>query len=290
MNIWQTKSKVAVTVIIVVVTVVSTAISVFGGWDDIFVKFGLKTDVDGGSYVRFVDVGQGDCTLVQSDGRVMLIDTGDSRNAVSLYELLTDLGFYKIDTVIITHPHSDHMGGLDYISRNMTVERVYLTSVTPKDETDRKIYDGFVGQFEGEILPIEELGSFEFGVFSLSKVFYDQTAADENDRSAVIKIESDAASFLITGDISSLDSRIDTSADVLKVAHHGSKTATSSEFLKRASPKFAVISVGADNSYGHPTEEVVGRLDSAGVKIYRTDCNGTVTFDVTDGLKIITEY
>ncbi|MBQ5902395.1 MAG: hypothetical protein IIW83_04040 [Clostridia bacterium] len=124
----------------------------------------------------------------------------------------------------------------------------------------------------------------------MSLVLCDSMAADENDRSAVILIKKGETSFLITGDISASDSKIDLSADVLKIAHHGSKSGTSAEMLSRVNPKYAVISVGSSNTFGHPTAEVLTRLKNAGIKLYRTDCNGTVTFDLTDGLEIDTEY
>ncbi len=285
-----TKNKIIAAAIFAAACIISAFFTVFGVWDDIFLAVGLKPEIDKGSYVRFVDVGQGDCTLIQSDGKLMLIDAGDESHAMTVYRYIRRLGFDKIDTVIITHPHADHMGGLDTLVSNLTVDRVYLTDVVPNGDGDKSAYTDFTDNYEGEILPVEEMGSFAFGEFNLSLVMCDSEAEDENDRSAVILAEKDETSFLITGDISSSDSKIDVSADVLKVAHHGSKSGTSPEMLARVNPKYAVISVSSDNTFGHPTDEILERLKNAKVKLYRTDCNGTVTFDVTNGLKIDTEY
>ena len=285
-----TKNKIIAAAIFAAACIMSACLSVFGVWDSLFLAVGLKNDIDDGSFVRFIDVGQGDCTLVQSGGKLMLIDTGDENHASSVFRYIKSLGFEKIDTVVVTHPHADHIGGLDMLTENMTVDRVYITDDIPDGEEDKSAYMNFTDQFGGEILPVEDMGSFAFGEFNLSLVLCDSMAADENDRSAVILIKKGETSFLITGDISASDSKIDLSADVLKIAHHGSKSGTSAEMLSRVNPKYAVISVGSSNTFGHPTAEVLTRLKNAGIKLYRTDCNGTVTFDLTDGLEIDTEY
>ncbi len=290
MNTLLTKNKILAAAIFAAACIISAVFSVCGLWDSVFIAVGLKTTPDNGSFVRFVDVGQGDCTLVQSDGKLMLIDTGDEKHAASLQNYIKSLGFDKIDTVIITHPHADHMGGLEILCANMSVGKVYITNNPPKENGDKSVYDSFTAKYEGETLPVEDMNSFSFGEFAVSLVMCDSSAEDENDRSAVILHKKDDTSFLITGDISASDNKIDVTADVLKVAHHGSKTGTSAEMLSRVNPSYAVISVGSDNSFGHPNDEVLERLDNAGVRLYRTDCNGTVTFDVTDDLKIDTKY
>ena len=134
------------------------------------------------------------------------------------------------------------------------------------------------------------MNPFKFGDFRVWTSFFDERAADENDRSAVISLSFDEFDFLITGDLTKNDVNINQSADVLKVAHHGSETGTSFQLLKAVSPKYAVISVGADNSYGHPSDEVLDRLNGWGMTVYRTDCNGTVSFLMDKEMKIITEY
>lgn len=285
------KSKIAAAAFFAAVCVMSAAISLCGAWDRLFVVLGLKNVPDGSiSCVRFADVGQGDCTIVQSEGKIMLIDTGDESHAARLCDYIAEMGFDRVDTVIITHPHADHMGGLEYICSRMPVSRVYITDTPPDDDSDLSVYGGFLSSYGGERLSVESMADFTFGEFSVSLVLCDYAAEDENDRSAVILLECNDVSFLITGDLSASDSKVDVSADVLKIAHHGSKNATSVAFLERVKPDYAVISVGADNTYGHPSDQTLARLKSTGIKIYRTDCNGTVTFDVTDRLKITSEY
>lgn len=289
-NYLPMKTKLHKIIIIAVVIITTAIISVTGCLEKAFVFFGLKRLPDSADAVRFVDVGQGDCTLVQSDGTVMLIDTGDASNAISLCNYIRSLGFEKIDRVIITHPHSDHLGGLRTICQRMQVDSVYITTVPPSDLRDREVFDGFKESYSGEIVSLAEMDDFRFGGFDVSTVFFDENAADENDRSAVISIRFGEYDFLVTGDISGNDVNINHSADVLKIAHHGSQTGTSAELLDAVKPDYAVISVGADNSYDHPSDEVLSRLKEWETKIYRTDCNGMVSFFLNDGMQIITEY
>ncbi len=284
------KNKITTAAIFAAVCIISAVISFLGQWENVFCTLGLRNAPDKGNFVRFVDVGQGDCTLVQSSGKVMLIDTGDKNNAAKLCEYIRSLGFDQIDTVIITHPHSDHLGGLEYLNSQLSVASVYITENPPEDEKDGSVYHSFMDSYGGEKKQVEQMTEFSFGDFTVKPVFCDSDASDENDRSAVIRLECNDVSFLVTGDVSESDKKINTSADVLKVAHHGSKTSTSMELLNRVKPKYAVVSVGADNSFGHPNKVVTDRLHSSEIQMFRTDCNGTVTFDVTDNLKINTEY
>lgn len=284
------KIKLHKVIIIAVVIITAAIISVTGCLERAFIFFGFKRLPDSIDAVRFVDVGQGDCTLVQSNGRVMLIDTGDASHAIALCRYIRSLGFDKIDRVIITHPHSDHIGGLETICKNMKVSSIYVTTVEPNDLRDRKAFDGFKSTYSGKIIPLDQMNPFKFGDFRVWTSFFDERAADENDRSAVISLSLDEFDFLITGDLTKNDVNINQSADVLKVAHHGSETGTSFQLLKAVSPKYAVISVGADNSYGHPSDEVLDRLNGWGMTVYRTDCNGTVSFLMDKEMKIITEY
>lgn len=278
-------------IIIIAVVIITTAIiSVTGCFERAFVLFGLNRLPDSSDAVRFVDVGQGDCTLVQSDGKLMLIDTGDAKHAISLCEYILSLGFDEIERIIVTHPHSDHIGGLKTICKRFRVKSVYITDVPPNDLKDRNGFYGFKESYTGEIVSIAKMTPFKLGAFDVWMSFFDEMAADENDRSAVIMLRYDEYDFLITGDLSANDALVDFSADVLKVSHHGSNTGSSMGFLSAVSPEYAVISVGADNSYGHPTSEVLARLKGVGATVYRTDCNGTVSFLLGDGMKIDTEY
>ena len=278
-------------IIIIAVVIITTAIiSVTGCLERAFIFFGLTRLPDSSDAVRFVDIGQGDCTLVQSDGAVMLIDTGDASHAISLCNYIRSLGFERIDRVIITHPHADHLGGLATLCKRIQVDSVYITSVPPTESKDLETLDGFKESYSGEIVSLAEMDDFRFGGFEVKTVFFDEDAADENDRSAVISLGFGEYDFLITGDISGNDVNINHPTNVLKIAHHGSETGTSAELLSAVKPDYAIISVGADNSYDHPSDEVISRLKESGAKIYRTDCNGTVSFLLDDGIQIITEY
>lgn len=291
MNNWLKKNKTLIAALVAAISVICGSISLADRWDDVYLAVGLMTKADNGDFVRFADVGQGDCTVVQSGGRAMLIDVGDKAHAAQVYNYLRSLGIRELDCVIVTHPHSDHMGGLEYLCEHMSVGSVYITERPPSEKSDLIAYESVLSKTDYDVCPTETLNDFEFGDFNVSVAYFDSSAYDENDRSAVIYLVCGGYSFLITGDITSAaEQKINTSADVLKVAHHGSKNSSSDAFLKRVAPHFAVISVGADNSYGHPNRSTLDRLNEIGAVVRRTDVNGAVTFEIDNGLKLYTEY
>ncbi len=237
--------------------------------------------------VHFINVGQGDSILVQfHNGQTMLIDAGPSDSVVSY---LNQQGIKKINYLVATHPHADHIGGMAAVIRTFDIENVYMPRVSHTSKT-----------YENVLLAIKAKGlkitSAKAGTIILDqdglKVNFIAPCGSSydnlNNYSAVVKILHGNTLFLLTGDAESeseqqmLASGASLKADVLKVGHHGSSSSTTPSFLKAVSPKYAVISCGAGNQYGHPHQEVLSRLSSAGVKTYRTDTNGTVVF-ISDG-------
>lgn len=244
-----------------------------------------STTPSGQMKVHIINVGQGDSILIQfHNGQTMLIDAGPDDSVLSY---LNQQGIKKINYLVATHPHADHIGGMAAVIRTFDIEKVYMPRVSHTSKT-----------YENVLLAIKSKGlrisSAKAGVTILDQnglkanfVAPCSSSYDNlNNYSAVIKIRHGNTSFLLTGDAEAeseqqmLSSNL--KADVLKVGHHGSNSSTTSSFIKAVSPKYAVISCGAGNQYGHPHQEVLSRLSSAGVKIYRTDTNGTVIF-TSDG-------
>ncbi|HHW30345.1 MAG TPA: MBL fold metallo-hydrolase [Clostridiaceae bacterium] len=242
--------------------------------------------------VHFLDVGQADCIFVQAPNKSMLIDAGNNADSSFILSYLKDLKISKIDVLIGTHPHEDHIGSMDSIIDSFDISSVYMPRISTTTKT-----------FEDVLLSIKNKGlkvtTAKAGVtFDLGEDVRVEIIApnsdnyeDINNYSAVIKLTYGETSFLFTGDAETVSEKemiskgYNLKADVLKVGHHGSTSSTSPAFLKAVSPKYAVISVGKDNQYGHPDSIIINRLSTFGVQIYRTDESGTI-IAVTDGKKI----
>lgn len=234
-----------------------------------------------GFEVHFIDVGQGDAALVLCDGQAMLIDGGEATASSKVYAYLKNHQVDYLDYIVATHAHSDHIGGLPGALNYAMVG----TALCPVTDYDSKTFNSFVkylGRQNVAITVPQAGGTFSLGS-AVVQVLAPQKAYEEpNDTSIVLKISYGEISFLFTGDAEQtaeadiLDAGYDLSATVLKVGHHGSDTSTSYRFLREIMPEYAVISVGADNPYGQPTEATLSRLRDAGAAVYRTDLQGTI--------------
>ncbi len=243
-----------------------------------------STEDDEISYeVHFIDVGQADCALIISDGDSMLIDGGNVGDSSLVVSYLLSAGIEELDYVICTHAHEDHVGGLSGPLNKFTVTQAVFT---PATGADTKCYRNFVDAVYRQKLEITVPStgySFDFGDGTVTFVGpVTEDYKDINNTSLVTKISFGETSFLFTGDAEResetdiLETGADLSATVLKVGHHGSENSTTYPFLREIMPEIAVISVGADNDYGHPTEAALSRLRDADVTVYRTDMQGHV--------------
>ncbi len=235
-----------------------------------------------GLEVHFIDVGQGDCILAQSDGRFMLIDAGENDQADTVVSYLKNQGVTTLDYVIGTHPHSDHIGGLDKVIDTFDIGKVIMPPVEHTTKTFEDMLDSVAAKglklTKPRVGDTYALGGASFTVIAPNGDY----GNDLNNWSVGIRLDYGDSRFVMCGDAESeseadiLKNGIDLSADVLKAGHHGSSTSTSQAFLDRVSPAVAVIQCGKDNSYGHPHKETLEKFDERGIQVYRSDLDGTV--------------
>ncbi|MBI4698411.1 MAG: DNA internalization-related competence protein ComEC/Rec2 [Nitrospirae bacterium] len=256
--------------------------------------------------ITFIDVGQGDSSLIElPDKRVMLVDGGTyepdmGQRAVAPY--LWSKGIRKIDYLVLSHAHPDHFGGLIYIMDNFRVGEIWLNGkkALEIDTFSKKMQEKRIPSKilkRGDVLEAE---NYKIYVLHPYNEFYAGSSrgefSDQNSSSLVLKIESNEAAILLTGDIEN-NAEEDLihlgkwlKSDILKVPHHGGRTSSSDEFLMSVSPKVAVASVGKANSFNHPHEETIERYKYAGIRLYRTDMDGAVTVTAKDGSYEIKTY
>ena len=244
-------------------------------------------------YVHFLDVGQADSIFIQlPNGENMLIDGGEASNANSILRYLRSHDVTTINYLIASHPHADHIGGLPVIIDTLEILNIFMPRVSHTTQAFERLLTSIQNnglQIDQAISGVNILSLPDLEIDIIAPVREDYK--DHNDHSAVIKITFGSTSFLFMGDAEGTAEdhiRADVSADVLKIGHHGSKSSTTDAFLQKVAPSYAVISVGKNNSYGHPTDDVLVRLDNADVEVYRTDIVGTVIF-TSDGENIITD-
>jgi len=239
--------------------------------------------------VYFVDVGQGDCTIY-SYNKVnnMIIDAGSGTALSRVMNFINSIGIKKFDIVIATHPDEDHIGSLDDVINTFGANKVYA----PKITKDTVAFDNFATAVKNQGIKIAVpvsgesffLGDISFKILAPNGSEYDAT----NNYSIVTRVTYGQNSFLNMGDAEALSEKeilsrgYELNSDVVKIGHHGSKTSTSEEFYSRINPAYSVVSVGKDNKYDHPDQEIIDRISLDSI-VYRTDLKGTVSFSSENG-------
>ncbi len=244
--------------------------------------------------IHYIDVGQGDCILIQVNNTNLLIDSGPLDEADKLFSYLNSLSIDKLDYIIATHPHEDHIGNMSRIIKKYKVGKFYAPKVTSESIAFENMVDSLVNKDEKIYILTSFTNDIDLGknteldIFTLNS---DIPFENLNLYSPIIKISFGETSFLFTGDAeieneyAAIDSNFDLSADVLKIGHHGSSTSTHENFYDLVDPSIVVISVGEDNEYDHPSKSTLDLLYKKKDIIYRTDLDGTIHL-LTNGSSI----
>lgn len=240
--------------------------------------------------VHFIDVGQGDCTLIKCGDAAMLIDAADDSKGTAIQNYLNKQGVKKLDYLILTHPDADHIGAAPVIITKFEIDNVFMSDHEKNTKTYSKVIQALDYKRLKYITPSAgtayALGSAEFTILAPNKSY-----SDANNASIALLIKNGENAFLFTGDGEEeaesdiLAAGLSVNADVYLAGHHGSKTASSEGFLNNVSPAYVVISCGEGNSYGHPHAQTLNTLRAMGVKVFRTDEQGTIIAS-SDGTNI----
>lgn len=244
--------------------------------------------------VYYLDAGQSDCSIIMCDDRVMMIDAGTYDQLETIREALRSLNISTIDYMVITHQHDDHMGSAAAIIQNYDVKNIIMPRLSEVNMVTTYAYEELLTSIsERNVNAIAAEPGYHFNIGAADIDIFSPSQQDKNinNMSVVLKVIFGNTSFLFQGDAEKkienalLKTDYDLSADVIKVGHHGSKTSSTAKYIQAVAPKAAIISCGADNSYGHPHSETLETLENADVDVYITSFIGDITA-VSDGNKI----
>ena len=256
-------------------------------------KTSEEEKVINGLEVQFIDVGQAESILIRIDDKNILIDAGNNKDGKPLVKYFKDLGIKDFNYVVGTHPHEDHIGGLDDIIKEFNIEHILMPDVT----TNTKTFEDVLDAIEKKKLQIEvpEIDStFEVGELKFKVIYTGTNEEDLNSDSIVLRMDYKKHSYLFTADLTGeiekelLDKDID--VDVYKVAHHGSTYSNTYEFLEKVTPQYAVFMLGKNNDYYYPHIKAVNRIKKHTKNLYQTDKDGTIIFkDDGENIEVIKE-
>ena len=263
--------------------------------NDIASNYDLPVTNDKELQVHYIDVGQGDSILLRYGGKNALIDSGDVNATNEVMSYLNANSVSKIDVLIVSHPDADHIGSMSEIIDNYDIGEIYMSPLSEDLVPTTNVYTNMLLSIsqKGLKINLREAGDkpIKFGDLEFECVAPEGEFASKNNSSLALRLVYGETSFLFTGDMekesekSTLQRGYNVSADVLKVAHHGSSSSSIEKFVDAVAPKYAIISVGKDNRYKHPSQEVIERLSEKGIKVYRTDLDGDIVV-VSDGKQL----
>lgn len=259
--------------------------------DKVFEESGLRNTQQASAdkmYVSFIDVGQGNCTLLRRGGKAILVDSGEVGAAQTVINYIKNLGIDELNCVLVTHPHTDHMGAMTKILYEFKIDDLIMPEIPEEIIPTNKTYEKFltaVSDNAGNVIAAKPGETYSYGEMKL-EIFAPLRDYDNlNDMSAVSRISYGDTSVMFTGDATTtvekdlLKKNINYSATVLNVGHHGSKTSSSEAWLRAVNPKYAVICCGVNNDYGHPHSLITKRLEEFGIEYFETDLLGTIVFE-----------
>lgn len=288
--------KKGITIVVVVILVATGYMGLEDGLEILVNEAATIEDTiaSGDMRVTYIDVDQGDCTLIQTEEYNVLMDTGNNNQGETVVSYLQQQGVEHLDYLIFTHPDADHIGGGDNVLEAVEVDTVLMPELEHDTQTYQEVIDD-IEAFEIEVIHPQVGNAFTIGDAQFTILCPEEELVSKNDingSSLGIKLVHGKNSFVMCGDAEEESEEAmvrrfgdNLEADVLKCGHHGSSTATTDEFLRAVDPTWAVISCGVDNSYGHPHSEVISKLKDDDVQIYRTDKLGTIVAE-SDGVNI----
>lgn len=249
--------------------------------------------------VHYIDVGQGDCTLIVCGGETLLIDAGENGHEQQVINYLNSVGVKKLDYIVATHQHSDHIGGIPEVLENFGTNNIIMPRLTEAQTPTNSTYTAFlkaIQKSDAKLIASKVGAEYVLGEATfeiLGPVTND--AEDINNMSVVVKVTYGKNTFLFTGDAETdeetevIDTGSNLDCDVLHAGHHGSYTSSSKDFLNAVTPEICVISCGADNDYGHPHDTALKRIKKHTEEIYRTDICGSIVI-TGDGSTLSVTY
>lgn len=266
-------------------------------WEEIFRAAGLNETVSASEYpfsVHYIDVGQADCSLVVCGDDAVLIDAGDVDAYRTIDAYLQSQGITSLRYLILTHAHADHIGSADEVLENYAVENVIMPRYTEENTPTTAVYEDLLYALNASganVIAAQPGNVYTLTAFSFTVLAPNRDYNELNDTSVVVRAVYEDTAFLFQGDAETpseediLKTGLPVQAEVIKLGHHGSKTASSEAYLRAVSPTLAVIPCGEGNSYSLPSTEILERLDAMGIDYRRTDRNGTIVV-TSDGARV----